>query len=291
MTFETTEELEDRGRAVPQLAAFFGLTLAITWGLGALLIFAKPQLEAALGPMGPINHHWLYYVAVCAPTISAVMLSLAFGGWGGVKALALRFVRPMRPIWVLIAVLTWPAAFAVSEFAMRALGVGGGLDLHALGVGAPVLAFTTLALVSDPGGLGEETGWRGFALPRLLMLCRPLTAAILLGLIWGIWHLPAFFVSDLSQSQFAFGWFLLGTAAQTVVMTWIFVNANGNVLVAGVIPHLMINLLFDAGVFRGDVIRLESIVMTLVAAALVAIFSPSLRGWSREASPPIVAIT
>ncbi len=97
MTLETTEELEDRVRAVPQLAAFFGLTFAITWGLGALLIFAKPQLEAAIGPMGPINHHWLYYVAVWAPTISAVMLSLAFGGWGDVKALALRFVRPMRP--------------------------------------------------------------------------------------------------------------------------------------------------------------------------------------------------
>ena len=289
MTLYTTGERTDRRRAVRQLVAFFCMTFAITWGLGALLLFAKPTLEAALGPMGDINHHWLFYVAVYAPTISAVTLSLVFGGWDGLRALALQLLRPMRLRWMLAAAFTWPAAFAVGELAMWALGVGAGVDLHALGVGAPVLALTTWALVSDPGGLGEEMGWRGFALPRLHTLCRPLSAAILLGLIIGVWHLPAFFVSDLSQSKFDFGWFILGNVSMTVFMSWIFVNANGNVLVAGIVPHLTLNLLFDAHVFRGDVgFRLESIVLTLVAAALVAIFSPNLRGWPRQASPPFV---
>ncbi|WP_372785296.1 type II CAAX prenyl endopeptidase Rce1 family protein [Phenylobacterium sp.] len=279
MAIEFANETGSRSRTLRQLGAYFGLTFAITWGLGALLILARPQLEAIIGPIGETSHHWLYYVAVYAPTISAVSLSLAFGGWAGVKALAMRFVRPARPAWLLIALLFWPLVLTLYELAMRVAGAAGGVDLHALWVGAPVLALTTTALITDPGGFGEEIGWRGFALPRLLTLCRPLTAALILGFIWGLWHLPAFFVSDLSQSQFALGWFLLTTTTLTVVMTWIFVNANGNLLVAGVIPHLMLNLLFDVHALSGNIVRIEAISMTVLAVGLVAILGPSLKGW------------
>lgn len=269
----------DRRRAWRELAAFFAGAFVITWGLGALLLLARPQLEAVIGPLGAINHHWLYYLAVCAPSLSAVGCSLAFGGWAGLKTLALRFVRPTRPIWLLIAVLAWPAAFTAYALAARAMGAASQINLHALAVGAPLLALTTPILITDPGGLGEETGWRGFALPRLLMLFRPATAAVVLGVIWGVWHLPAFFVSGLAQSQFGFGWFLLATVASSILMTWIYVHANGNLLAAGVIPHLMFNLPFDAHVFSGDVIRLEATVMGLLAAGLLIGSGPSLRGW------------
>ena len=279
MVIDVADRTGSRSRALRQLGAYFGLTFAITWGLGGLLILARPQLEAVIGPIGETSHHWLYYVAVYAPTISAVSLSMAFGGGAGVKALAMRFVRPARPAWLLIALLFWPLALTLYELGMRAAGVAGGIDLHALWVGAPVLALTTTALIADPGGFGEETGWRGFALPRLLTLCRPLTAALILGLIWGLWHLPAFFVSDLSQSQFALGWFLLTTTALSVVMTWIFVNANGNLLIAGVIPHLMLNLFFGAHAFNGNIVRIEAIAMTVLAMTLVAFLGPSLKGW------------
>jgi len=63
MMFESMEELLDGRRPSSHLAAYFGLTLAITWGRGATLIFAKTQLEEMIGAMGPINHPWLYYLA------------------------------------------------------------------------------------------------------------------------------------------------------------------------------------------------------------------------------------
>src|SRR3546814_20952371 len=56
-------------------------------------------------------------------------------------------------------------------------------------------------LFRDPGALGEELGWRGFALPRLLELMDARRASLLLGLVWAVWHLPAFFLSTLSQSH------------------------------------------------------------------------------------------
>jgi membrane protease YdiL (CAAX protease family) len=267
---------EDRRRAIRELAAYFGLSFVITWGLGGLVIFARPQLEALIGPMGALNHHWLYYLAVTAPAISAVVCSLVFGGAAGLKALGARFLRPVKIIWVAVALLIWPAALTVFALAETALGRGGGIDLHTLWVGAPVMALTTWALVVDPGGLGEETGWRGYAMPRLLKLAPPLWAGMVLGLIWGIWHLPAFFLSDLAQSQFGLGWFLAGTVALSVVMAWLFVHANGNVVVAGVIPHLWWNLAFDAHVFRGDVLQQEVMAIGLLALLLVFRFGPDL---------------
>ena len=281
----TDKSIETNGgkKAVRELAAFFGLAFAITWGLGALLLLARPQLEAVIGPMGPINHHWLYYLAVCAPTISAIGCSLAFGGWAGLKALALRFVRPVRPLWIVIAILAWPITLLAYALAARALGAPAQIDLHALAVVAPVIALTTPILITDPGGFGEETGWRGFALPRLLSLVSPATAAVVLGVIWGVWHLPAFFVSDLAQSQFGFGWFMLAITAGSVLMTWIYVHANGNVVAAGIIPHLLFNLMFDAHVFSGDAVRLEATAIGLLAAGLLIGLGPSLNGWRRAA--------
>jgi membrane protease YdiL (CAAX protease family) len=191
-------------------------------------------------------------------------------------ALGARFLRPVKLLWVAVAILVWPVALTVFALAMAALGHDGGIDLSALWVGAPAMALTTWALVVDPGGLGEETGWRGYALPRLVTLARPAWAAMGLGLLWGLWHLPAFFVSDLAQSHFGLGWFLAGAVALSVVMAWLYVHSNGNVVVAGVIPHLLWNLAFDAHVFRHDVLQQEVTVMGLMAVLLVASLGPDL---------------
>src|SRR3546814_4714751 len=82
-------------------------------------------------------------------------------------------------------------------------------------------------LFRDPGALGEELGWRGFALPRLLELMDARRASLLLGLVWAVWHLPAFFLSTLSQSQVNFGLFILNVVAFSVFMTWLFVHTRG----------------------------------------------------------------
>jgi len=267
---------DGRRRAIAELAAFFGLAYAITWGLGAAIIFARPQLEAVVGPLGVINHHWLYYLAVCAPTISAVACSLIFGGWAGLRALGARFLRPVKPLWVAVSILIWPVTLGAFGLAAKALGRGDWIDLHALAVGAPVMALTTWALVVDPGGLGEETGWRGYAMPRLMTLTRPAWAAMGLGLVWGFWHLPAFFVSGLVQSQFSLAWFLTGGVALSVVMAWLFVRANGNVVVAGIIPHLMWNLPLDAHVYGPQALPQEVTAVGLLAVLLLVVFGPDL---------------
>jgi membrane protease YdiL (CAAX protease family) len=103
-----------------------------------------------------------------------------------------------------------------------------------------LLYLLPLTLVTDPGPLGEEFGWRGFALPCLLRMRPPLAAALLLGVVWGFWHLPAFFIPTLSQSRLWFPVFLLNSMALSVLMTWLYRRTSGDLLLM-VLVHLMAN--------------------------------------------------
>ncbi|HLJ52942.1 MAG TPA: CPBP family intramembrane glutamic endopeptidase [Rhizomicrobium sp.] len=280
MTSLTNLEQDEtvRRRATRELVAYFALAFAITWGLGVVVIFFRPQFEAVFGPLGPLITSWPYYVGVCAPTISAVLVSLMFGGLNGVKGLFGGLVRPFKIQWAFVALLTMAGGYAVWGVVERSLsGITPSVDFHALLVSAPLLLFTTANIFVDPGPWGEETGWRGFALPRLLTLHSPLTAALILGVIWGIWHTPAFLASGLTQSGMNFAWFLVGSTCLTILMTWIYVNANGNYLVAGFIPHMMANLLFSAHVVTN--VKIEALVFIVIVAVILAVSGPNLKGF------------
>jgi len=266
-------------RAVRELIAFFALTFAITFGLGAAVIFFRPQFEAVFGPLGPLLISWPYYVAVCAPTISAVLLSALFWGLEGVRNLFRGLIRPFQLRWLFVALLTFPTGLLLSGLAERVIlgnGVSHAINIHAILISAPLTLFTTANIFIDPGPWGEETGWRGFALPRLLTRFSPLTAAIILGVIWGVWHTPAFLASGLTQSKYNFGWFLIGATGISIVMAWIYVNANHNFLVAGFIPHAVNNLMGFSNAFTDT--KTQSFVLIAIVALIIFVSGPGLKG-------------
>ena len=243
----------DRARLKRELFTFFGLTFLITWGLGAVLLLAQTWLEALVGPID--SHHWLFMVAVYAPAMAALATSFAFGGVSGVRAWLGGLFRRCHPIWLLVSFCALPTIWA----AWAIVGAVFGIDrfpvrVEQLAAAYPAEALLTWRILRDPGPLGEEPGFRGYALPRLLGLMRPATAALALGLIWAVWHVPSFFVSGLNQSAFNFGWFMAALVGTSFVMTWLYLRASGNVIVAGVIPHLAANSLGTAvpGMFQAD---------------------------------------
>jgi membrane protease YdiL (CAAX protease family) len=87
-------------------------------------------------------------------------------------------------------------------------------------------------LVIDPGPIGEDPGWRGYALPRMLQRFNPAVASVLLGSVWAVWHLPAFLFSGMPQAPLSVGWFLLAVVSLTVMMSWVAVNTRGAVIPA-----------------------------------------------------------
>jgi membrane protease YdiL (CAAX protease family) len=268
----------DKRRATRDLIAYFALTFAITWGLAAAVLLFRPQFEAVFGPLGPITESWPFYVAACGPTISAVLLSVIFGGAAGLKSLFRGLVRPVQIRWVILALLSFPVAYLVWGVVERLVfGVSSSINVLAVLTSLPLLAFTTPIIFIDSGPWGEETGWRGFALPRLLMRFSPVTAAVILGAAWSVWHLPAFFAEGTAQSHFNFGWFLVRDIFLSIFMTWLYLRANRNFLVAGSIPHLVNNLAFGAHVFTDQ--KVDALVMISIVALVIVAYGPSLKGW------------
>lgn len=78
---------------------------------------------------------------------------------------------------------------------------------------------------------GEEIGWRGYVLPRLQAKHSALVSSLILGVVWGIWHLPKF-LSDFNVVAFA--WFMLHIMAFSVLLTWLYNNTKGSLLMVAI---------------------------------------------------------
>ena len=186
------------------------------------------------------------------------------------KALLGTLVRPFRMIWLIVAVSLIPAIALALILLLSLLDTQWPVTLRSIFVGLPLVLFGTWQVFQNTGPLGEELGWRGYALPRLLTKWNPLTASILLGFIWTLWHIPAFFLAGvMGQSFSGFGWWALDTFAFTIVITWLFLRANGNVLVAGLIPHFVINGMGAIGAWLSR--PSEAVALALIAIGIVAL--------------------
>lgn len=104
------------------------------------------------------------------------------------------------------------------------------------------------------GPLGEEPGWRGFALPRLQRMHGPLVASLILGPLWALWHLPFFWVPawNFPPTLANILLFVIASIPVTIIMTWVFNNTKGSVLMS-ILGHwsfdmtfVILNLLFTA---------------------------------------------
>ena len=242
------------------LLTYFVLCFVLTWTLAGLGIVAPELAERIFGPPGVTNPS--FYLAVYVPSVVGILLTAFYDGTAGLKAL-LRRLDPRRGgVWVLVTIGLFIA-----------MGAAGGWIGSLFGAPAPQWSLRqapmilATGLLLDPGGLGEEFGWRGFALPRLLDRFNPLVASLVLGFIWGIWHLPAFYLPTLPQSQFNFPIFVVSTIGLAIIMTWLALKSGQNLLVA-ITAHLMMN---HVSAITG--VALGPMQATIVAVALLLVLT------------------
>jgi membrane protease YdiL (CAAX protease family) len=220
-------------------------------------LFPKP-LTAAFGPFAYGSP--AYLVAACAPSLVGLALTTREGGLG---ALARRLL-PGSALTLAIAFLALPAIALALSLAMPR---GWPVRPHDVLVATPLLLLTTAQVVTNVGPLGEEFGWRGYALPRMLERWPPFVAGTILGLAWTLWHVPAFLFSGIVMTPVSdLGWYALGTVALSLLMTWLHVQGRGSLLVAGLIPHAVINALGATGAWRTR--PAEAMALAVVALAL-----------------------
>ena len=239
---------------VPFLLIAFGLA----WGILALFIFLPDQMTGIFGEL--TGQHPLFFLAVYAPAIAAFIIVTYNAGIGGLRRYLSRLL-----LWR--CSLPW-YAFLIIGIPLIYIG-GSALKGNLFTEPFPFSSFQSLILalvLTAIKGPIEEFGWRGLALPLLQRKFAPIWAGLILGVIWGFWHLPAFMLSGTQQSAWSFTPFFVGSIALSVIVTALFNTSRGSILLPALFHFLLNNPIWpDAQPY--------DIYLFVAAAALVVWFN------------------
>jgi membrane protease YdiL (CAAX protease family) len=215
-----------------------GLYFLLTYAL--MLLFGGLAVLAARGtltlPLPPVA---LLAIGGTGPFFAAVVAAAYEGGGGAVRELLSRIGRWRVPaIWYAVALLG-PVLLVALAF-LLSLAFGDPIP------GAPPPAVWStlplLAVVYFVIAVVEETGWRGYAQPRLQRPYGALAAGLIVGVLWALWHLPQWWIPDTGQAEkWPFLLFATGTVAQSVLLAWLLNRTGGSVLLVA-LAHAAINL-------------------------------------------------
>jgi membrane protease YdiL (CAAX protease family) len=209
------------------MIAYFVLAYAISWAIHIpLALSGQGLLDVAL-PAG------LHFLGAYGPLLAAFVVTGMTLGTPGLRDLLGRMLRWRVGIgWLLVAVLSPAALFLVSAVIVRAWS-SAWPDFGQFGY---IAEFPNLGWLAGwivwtlTFGLGEETGWRGFALPRLQRERSARSATLILGLLWAVWHLPQFFY-NYEMGLFGVVAFTVSILSGALVLTWLYNSTGGSVLV------------------------------------------------------------
>ena len=215
------------------LVPFLLITFGIGWGIIALYILLPDQMNGIFGQI--TGDHPLFFLAVYAPAIAAFILVIKKAGFDGFIGFIKRVkLWRVSPLWYAFLFIGLPLVF-----------YGGCLwkgNLFTEPFPFPTFnAFVIAFLLSVIKGPMEEFGWRGFALPLFQRKFAPIWASVIIGLIWGFWHLPAFLLSGTQQSAWSFTPFLLGTVAISLIMTSLYNASRGSIFLAALMHFQLMN--------------------------------------------------
>jgi membrane protease YdiL (CAAX protease family) len=195
----------------------------------------------------------LSLLAGYGPALAAILVTAAVSGRSGLRALGRRLVLWRVGLqWYTVALLL-PAAMMLGGLAVHLL-LGGATPSAAhpptmpLDLPGPLWQqILLLMLIFTLGfdGLGEEVGWRGYALPQLLQRHSALAASLILGALWALWHLPYALTVGSAMSTSPFITQVPGILANAILYTWLFNHTRGSLLLA-ILFHAANNVTFNA---------------------------------------------
>ncbi|MEJ2209677.1 MAG: type II CAAX endopeptidase family protein [Anaerolineae bacterium] len=265
------------------LVLFFVLAYGLSWAVEIPLALRARGLLATPIPWS------LHYLAAYGPLLAAILVTGLTDGREGLKALGGRMFKwRVRPVWWLVA-LAPLVLYALLALVLRfipgqeaSLAALGQIDfLPNLGAGALLVWFLTF-------GLGEETGWRGFALPRLQRGRSALSATVILWALWALWHLPLFFY--LYDTTIIVG-FLLGLLAGAIVFTWLYNSSGGSILLTAV-WHGAFNFVTGCVACKAGVAAAVVSTFVMVWAVVVVVwFKPATLSHAGKQAPGIVRLS
>jgi membrane protease YdiL (CAAX protease family) len=247
------------------LIGYFVLAYVISWAIGIPLALAKQ------GMIQPVFPEWFHYLVAYGSMLSALMVTLVTQGQQGMKELwgqitqwrvgGIWWVVALSPL--IIGLLVALAMNLLTDNKITFSDLGEIRFLPPLGIGALFLWILTF-------GIGEEIGWRGYALPRLQRDRSALSATILLTFLWALWHLPQFFY--VFDPSIAIGW-IIGLLAGAIVFTWLLNSAEGSILVVAIF-HGCFNYISASSAGNGLLAAIVSTMVIIWAVVVVFLYKP-----------------
>lgn len=217
------------------LVLFVGLAFCWSWALWGLV-----GLLSVSGVVGEV----LTIAGRFGPTGAAVVLAVLIGGRRGVRDLLEPLTRWRAPAHLWVIALLGPVAVALLAIALTsAMGTRPGAFNDPATAYLLLPAVVVILVVGGP--LGEEIGWRGFALDLLQVRAGPVLASVVLGTVWGLWHLPLFLDPGQVQHALPLPTYLGQTISTAVVYTWLWNRTRSLPVILTL--HTMTNL--AAGAF------------------------------------------
>ncbi len=221
------------------LVFFFLLAFGLTWSMAVLLGIFDPKMPTSMTDPAILFFVFVGLPGAFGPTLAAFIMTASTEGKSGVKALWRRFWnRSLSLKWLLVILLWYDILRLVANIIARTID---GQAYPILDVSSPLWMIIPLFLQAFIlSGMGEEFGWRGYALPRFQAKWNALVSSIVLGIIWASWHLPFFFIHNQPLYQRNFWEWVPLILLSSVIYTWIFNNTKGSVLAAALF-HASLN--------------------------------------------------
>ncbi len=208
-----------------QLVYFFLISFIWMWALNIPRALAAVQIIQIPGLLSML----MGYIAVFGPAIAAFTLSRIYDGKEAAKALWKRgWNLKFNKLWLIPCLLLVPAAAVLTLIVMYLLKIPIAWQYGL----SPAMIVPIGLLIWLLGAYPEEYGWRGYALPRILEKHNPLTASLILGAVWGIWHLPLHFIPTTTQYVIPIWQYVLLSLVLSVLYTWLYLSTNGNLFIA-----------------------------------------------------------
>jgi len=245
------------------IGGYFLLAYVISWFVWAPLVASAQGWYE--GPVSP----YLYALGFMGPMVAAVVVTGIHEGAAGLRRLLSHVLRYRIGIrWYLFALFASPILFGLSAAIAHLLG-DPWPDWHLYGRMDDV--FPGLGLVASWLGhlfivcMGEEVGWRGYALPRLQRGRSALKATAILSVVWALWHVPTFlFDQDLAQGLGMAVGFLFATFPVAVLYTWLYNSSGGSVLLVSLWSSSM-TLAIASPAAAGNIPLIMVTLMTILA--------------------------
>ncbi|MDH3246359.1 MAG: CPBP family intramembrane metalloprotease [Saprospiraceae bacterium] len=254
-----------------RLVIYFALAYGITWLIWLPLILGEYGFEDL--PVLPKYHH---YLGSMGPAIAALIMAYQWKGLSGVKSLIGRiFLWRVHWKWYVI-VLIVPLMLVVGAGYLDQMLNDQPFSMTGFSTNDEFPQFGPLAFLLFnfvTFGVGEETGWRGFALPVLQNKFNALIATLILAVGWACWHIPAFLYRPLYSQMDVAGiiGFFMSMVMGAVVLTWLYNGTRGSLWIVAWF-HAMIELMFmsdnvtvQMSTYEGAAIMIGAILIILLA--------------------------